>query len=102
MTLTPFGARLIRVLPPATATAEPADVVGHLAVLDDRLHTRLELVDAWRLRFPLLPPPPRRQTLAELVQEARRRLREERASADAAELGERIALVTQLRAGLLP
>jgi len=100
--LTPFGARLVRVLPPATATGGPVEVAGHLDVVGERLRTRLELVDAWRLRFPLLPPPPQRQSLAELVQEARRRLREDRAEADAVELRERIAVVDRIRLQVLP
>lgn len=100
--ITAFGARLVRVLPPATATGTPAEVVGHLDLVGHRLRSRLDLVDAWRLRFPLLPPPPQRQSLPELVQEARRRLREDRAEADAVELRERLVLVDRLRAGIQP
>jgi hypothetical protein len=100
--ISPFGARLVRVLPPAAAVESPAGVVGHLDVVGERIRARVDLLDAWRLRFPLLPPPPRRESLQELVQEARRRLREDRATADAAELAERLTLVGGLREALLP
>jgi hypothetical protein len=100
--LSPFGARLVRVLPTATTTGSAAEVVDHLDLLSERLRSRLDLLEAWRLRFPLLPEPPARESLQDLVQEARRRLREERSSADDVELRARLDLVDRLREGLLP
>lgn len=97
-----FAERLVHVLPPAAPSAAQSNALAHYDVLAERLRGRLDLVDAWRLRLPLLPEPPRRESLADLVQEARRRLREDRSQADLAELRERLTLVDQLRAGLAP
>lgn len=90
------------VLPsPAEPAADQRAVV--VAALDSallRLDLRSHLLEAWRTRIPLLPPPPRTPTLQEAVQAARARLRTERATADRHELDARTFVVTHLRDGL--
>ncbi|OKI51401.1 hypothetical protein [Micromonospora sp. CB01531] len=97
-----LGDRLARLLPPAAADGPATQVLGHYDLLHARLDRQLQLVDAIRLRFPLLPEPPARQSLQELVQAGRRALRTGRADADVTELHARRALVDRIRAGLQP
>ncbi len=67
-----------------------------------RLDAAIALTDAVRLRLPWFPPPAQQQTLPELVQAARRLLREDRARVDAAELGARRAVLDGVLRGLTP
>lgn len=98
----PLAARLVHLLPPATQVGTTAATRAHYDLLRDRLVGRIELIDAIRTRFPLLPEPPARATLQELVQAGRRALREDRATADTAELQATLALVDRFRNGLAP
>ena len=67
-----------------------------------RVDEALLVSDALRGRLPWLPPPPAQQTLGELVQVARRRLREDRVRVQSDELGARRSILTDVRAGLTP
>jgi hypothetical protein len=94
--------RLVHLLPPAAPEGTTAQVRAHYDVLHARLGGRIALIEAARLRFPLLPEPPARQSLQELVQAGRRALRAHRADADLTELHARRDLVDRLRTGLQP
>lgn len=89
---------------PAVDVVDPAahreSVVAALDKALLRLDLRADLLDGWRGRLPLLPLPPRTQTLQEVVQAARVRLREDRATADRTELVNRRFVVAHLREGL--
>jgi hypothetical protein len=67
-----------------------------------RVTAAVELGDAVRARLTRFPPPPRSETLPELVQAARRRLREDRVRVDAEELGSRRLVLDRVLAELTP
>ena len=99
---------------PTTATALSAAHLGAAVVPVDvapdvalsralvRLDEALAVTEAIRVRLPWLPPPAAPQTLAELVQAARRRLREDRVRVQADELTARRTVLTGVRAELTP
>ncbi len=91
------AAHLIRAVVP---TADPPETSLRLGVR--RIDAAIALSDAVRLRLPLFPPPARQETLPELVQAARRRLREDRARVDAQALGARRAVLDSVLRGLAP
>ncbi|WP_298460923.1 hypothetical protein [uncultured Cellulomonas sp.] len=82
------------------AAAHRTELAAALDTALLRLDLRGDLLDGWRLRLPVLPLPPRRQTLQEVVQTARVRLREDRVAADRTELVNRRFVVEHLREGL--
>ncbi len=92
------AAHLVHAVVPA-GTAEP---VLSLDRARGRVDTLITLTDAVRGRLPLLPVPPRQETLPELVQVARRRLREDRARVTAEELGARRLVLDRVIEGLTP
>lgn len=94
--------RLVPVLPPAAPDGGTAQVVAHFDAVAAGLRGHLDLVEAWRQWLPTLPEPAARQSLQELVQAARRALRDERSRLDLVELTDRLALVDRIRAGLQP
>ena len=90
-------------LPLSVSTDPQVDRAAVVATLDAallRLDLRADLLDAWHLRLPLLPRPPRTRTLQETVQAARAKLREERLAADRVEVDNRRFVVAHLREGL--
>lgn len=91
------AAQLIRAVVPTAAAPEPA-----LRLSLQRVDTAIALSDAVRLRLPWFPPPVRQETLAELVQAARRRLREDRVRVEASELGGRRLVLDGVLRGLAP
>jgi hypothetical protein len=91
------AAHLIRAVVPIATAPEPA-----LRRSLERVDTAITVSDAIRLRLPWFPPPERQETLPELVQAARRRLREDRVRVDAAELGARRAVLDSVLRGLAP
>jgi hypothetical protein len=93
----PLADRLAQLAPPANAEGSPALLRAHYDLLARRLGGQLDLIDAWRQRLPRLPEPPARQSLQELVQAARRAVREERSRADLTELQLRLGLVDRIR-----
>lgn len=96
------AAHLIHALPPATPDEPSGDPRPHLRLGIDRVDALLEIADAWRNRLPTLPEPPRRQTLAELVQAARRRMREDRLRVDVEELDARRFVLQRVHQELQP
>jgi hypothetical protein len=80
---------LVTALVPATPDEATGDPRPHLQLGIDRVDTIASIVAAWRDKLVLLPEPPRRQTLHELVQAARRRLRDDRVRLDVEELDDR-------------
>lgn len=96
------AAHLVHALAPATPEPDAGDPRAHLQLGIARVDALVEIADAWRLRFPLLPEPPARETLAELVQAARRRLRDDRVRADLDELDARRFVLTSVHAELQP
>jgi hypothetical protein len=91
------AAHLIRAVVPTAVSPEAA-----LRLSLERVDVAIELSDAVRLRLPLFPPPAQQETLAELVQAARRRLREDRVRVEAEELGARRVVLDGVLRGLVP
>jgi hypothetical protein len=91
------AAHLIRAVVPTATAPEPA-----LRLSLERVDAAITLSDAVRLRLPFFPPPVRQETLAELVQAARRRLREDRVRVEASELGARRVVLDSVLRGLVP
>jgi hypothetical protein len=91
------AAHLVRAVVP-TSTAPQVALQTSLA----RVDAALVLSDAIRLRLPWFPPPPRQETLPELVQAARRRLREDRVRVEADELGARRTVLAGVLTRLTP
>lgn len=90
-------AQLIRAVVPTGTAPVPA-----LALSLQRVDTAIALSEAIRVRLPWFPPPEHQETLADLVQAARRRLREERVRVQAAELGARRVVLDGVLRGLTP
>ena len=78
----------------------PPDAALRLSL--ERVDVAIELSDAIRLRLPFFPPPAQQETLAELVQAARRRLREDRVRVEAEELGARRVVLDGVLRRLVP
>lgn len=91
------AAHLVRAVVPTTVAPDAA-----LRVSLGRVDAALELSDAVRLRLPFFPAPVQQETLAELVQAARRRLREDRVRVEAEELGARRVVLDGVLRGLVP
>ncbi|MGS2617470.1 hypothetical protein ACVCAH_23530 [Micromonospora sp. LZ34] len=91
------------VVPPARDDeADTAhDPVPILVASLDRVDTLLRIADGARVRLTILPEPPQQQSLAELVQAARRRLRGERVRLDTDELAARRFVLDRVREGLV-
>lgn len=89
-------------VPAAPAGAAGAEPVVHVELAIDRVDLLAGVAGAWRDRLPRLPDPPRRETLDELVQAARRRLRADRARLDLEELDARRFVLQRVRDGLVP
>ncbi len=83
------AAHLVNALVPATPDEATGDPRPHLQASIDRVDAIAGIVGAWRDKLVLLPEPPRRETLHELVQAARRRLRDDRVRIDVEELDAR-------------
>jgi hypothetical protein len=91
------AAHLIRAVVPTAVAPEPA-----LRRSLGRIDAALVVSEAVQLRLPWFPPPERQETLAELVQAARRRLREDRVRTEASEFGARRVVVDAVLRGLAP
>jgi hypothetical protein len=100
--LTLTAAHMIHALAPATPDEAHGDPRPYLRLGIDRIDSLLEITDAWRNRLPTLPEPPQRQTLSELVQAARRRMREDRMRVDVEELGARRFVLQRVHEELQP
>jgi hypothetical protein len=87
------------VVPPAPDDAG-GDPRPHLTAGIDRVDLLLGIADVLTARFPTLPEPPRQQTLQELVQVARRRLRADRVRRSVEELSARRFVLDRVRAQL--
>lgn len=99
LTATHLRAGVIPLLPAATDEDEhhravAATIDGHLA----RLDRHEVLIDAWRGRLGRVPrPPERRQTLQEVVDAARARLRDDRVEIETTELVNRRFVLDHVR-----
>lgn len=87
-------------LSPVDPDDHRAAVAAVLTTTQERLDLRADLLAGWRGRLPLLPAPPRTDTLQEAVQAARARLRSDRADVDGIELQNRRFVVGHLLDGL--
>ncbi|GAA3389427.1 hypothetical protein [Cryptosporangium minutisporangium] len=94
------AAHLGRAVVPAAPDESGADPIPPLTAGVDRIDALLRITEAWRGRLPTLPEPDRPQSLAEGVQAARRRLRDERIRLDVDELSARRFVLDQVLAGL--
>ena len=94
------AAHLFRAVLPDDDPAKPLDVKLHYARTIERVDGALKIAELWSGRFRLEPEPEQPQTLQELVQTARRRLRNDRVTVDTAELQLRRTLLTQIKDGL--
>lgn len=91
------AAHLITAVVPTAVAPEEA-----LRVSLGRVGSALAVTDAIRVRFPWLPPPAAQETLPELVQAARRRLREDRGRLSSTELTARRGVLDRLLEELVP
>jgi hypothetical protein len=89
---------LLHAVVPVTGADPRVPLQANLA----RIDTLLVLTDAWKSRLPFLPPPPQQQSLQELVQAARRRLRDDHVRTDTEELGARRFVVQRVIQELTP
>jgi hypothetical protein len=80
------AAHLIFALPPDDEAAETAKVRLHYDQTVARLNGQLRLVELWRARVDIVVPVEAPQSLQELVQAARQRLRKDRLRVDTDEL----------------
>lgn len=105
MALTPnslSAAQLFRATLPDDDPDRPVDAVQFYARGIETVDGALKIAELWAGRFRLEPDPPQPQTLQDLVQAARRRLRNDRVTVDTGELQLRRTLLQQVRDGLLP
>jgi hypothetical protein len=84
---------------PDDTTGDPRPFLG-LGI--DRIDALLGITDAWKGRLPILPAPPAPQTLQELVQAARRRVRADRVRVDTEELEARRFVLQRVQEALTP
>jgi len=96
------------ILPPSEPDLAPDDldiaVARRVAFYDAELQRLADITsiqDALRDRLTRVPEPPRRETLQELVEAARRRLREERGTRDRFRLDRNRQLLTDIRTEIL-
>lgn len=80
---------------------DQSDPVPVLVAGLDRVDRLLRIADGARVRLAVLPDPPQQQSLAELVQAARRRLRGQRIRLDTDELAARRFVLDRVREGLI-
>jgi hypothetical protein len=92
---------LIHAVVPAAPDASTGDPLPTLVAGIDRIDALLRIADGQRIRIAILPDPPQRQSLAELVQAARHRLRNERVRLDTDELGARRFVLDRVREGIV-
>jgi hypothetical protein len=84
---------------PSGAAVEPRQ---HYTLVQERLNGQLALAELWKNRIATLPTPPAPQSLQELVQAARRRLRSDRLRDDTEELEARRWVVLRVLEELAP
>jgi len=96
------AAHLIHALVPAAPGEQAGDPRPHLTLGIERIDSLLVLTDAWKGRLPTLPEPPQPQTLQQLVQAARRRVRADRVRVDTEDLEARRFVLERVRDGLQP
>jgi hypothetical protein len=88
-------------VPPEQGEEQTAlDLRPHYELRVATIDRRLELSEHWRDRIRLRPVPPRPASLAELVEAARRRLREDRLRDDRNELTARRFVLDRVIGGL--
>jgi hypothetical protein len=92
---------LFHAVVPAAPDVTAGDPLPTLAAGIDRIDALLRIADAQGIRIVALPDPPQQQTLAELVQAARRRLRGERVRLASEELGARRFVLDRVREGIV-
>jgi len=92
---------LIHAVVPAAPDEPSGDPLPTFVAGIDRIDALLRLADAARIRLTVLPDPPQQQSLAELVQAARHRLRGERVRLDTDELAARRFVLDRVREGIL-
>lgn len=95
------SAHLLDALVPAGADPTAANPEPYLTSVIGRIDHHLAVTEIWAERAEVLPQPPRRETLAELVQTARRELRGERARVAVEDLQARRFVLQQVRAVLV-
>jgi hypothetical protein len=93
---------LIHALVPAAPDDQGGDPLPHLSLGIGRIDALLEIADAWKGRLPTLPEPPQPQTLQQLVQAARRRVRADRVRGTTEELDARRFVLQRVREELQP
>ena len=96
------AAHLAHALVPAAPDGQAGDPRPHLSLGIERIDALLEITDAWKNRLPTLPEPPQPQTLQQLVQAARRRVRADRVRADTGDLEARRYVLERVREELQP
>jgi hypothetical protein len=93
---------LFHAMVPAAPDDQGGDPLPHLSLGIDRIDALLEINEAWRGRMTILPEPPQAQTLQQLVQAARRRVRADRLRVDTEELDARRFVLQRVREELQP
>jgi hypothetical protein len=78
------------------------EMLGHYTRSIEAIDRRLLLIDRWRERVVIRPAPPQPKSLAELVESARRRLREDRLRDDRDELQARRFVLERVSKVLQP
>ena len=103
MALTPTdftAAHLFRAALPDDAPDRVVDAKVHYQRSIERVDDAIKVSELWAGRFRVEPEPEQPQTLQELVQAARRRLRNDRVTLDTNELQIRRDLLQHIRTGL--
>jgi hypothetical protein len=96
------AAHIVHALLPDAPDGVPMDPRQHYTLVQDRLTGQLEIAELWKNRIAILPTPPAPQSLQELVQAARRRLRSDRLRDDTEELEARRWVVLRVIEELAP
>lgn len=83
--------------PDVNGMTTPIDATTHYTLAITQLDQRLRVIEGWRGRLQRIPSPPQPASLAELIQTARKRLAEDKLSADGDELVARRFVLTELK-----
>jgi hypothetical protein len=93
---------LIAIAPEQLEGQPSIDLSSHFEKGMEHIDHRLQLSERWRERIRIRPVPPQPKTLAELVEAARRRLREDRLRDDRDELTARRYVLDRVITALRP